>query len=473
VNLKVIFPVISVSAFIIWYFLIDNGLYAVSSDETSRTLISYYWHTSGKIESSSWLPLHFLIMGWGLILFQDLIWLPRIISLLFGIMTIAAAGLLADELFRKKEITIYTLIIMLLIPQRVILSIVPLPEIIFSFFVISGSLFFLKFIRSGGTSHLIISVVLITLSNSLRYEGWIISACMGVYLLWKFKGQTRILFVLSLLAIFPLFWLLFNYLKFDDIFYFLHEPGKYYALAQEETFFNTLKFNPLTQFIEQNLITMNILGLAGIYLLRKNALLRRWMIVFFLPLILFSAVSLTGKGLPAHNFWRTSVVWVFILIPFTSFMIFKLKRLAAVNPSVILILFILPLQVIFSNNHYFKNIREEYCLTQDKIDTANKIIEYLNSTAGSEDRILIENLSTFEHFDITLASQEPFRFIYSRRNDLTPLFEEKYTGVVIRHYLVKSSELREKLTARNYIKAFEKNGWGLYIKKDDISEEVR
>jgi hypothetical protein len=470
VNKTVFYAASGIAALLIWYFLIENGIYAISSDETSRTLISYYWLKSGKIESSSWLPLHFIIIGGGFAFLKDLVWLPRIISLFFGLLTITSAVMLANELFEKKEITIYTLLIALFIPQRVILSVVPLPEIIFFFFIITASVFFFKYQKTDRLNFIIYTSIVLTAANALRYEAWIFTACLAVYVLFKFRLKGISLTALLILASFPSFWLMFNFFRFDDIFYFLKEPEKYYILAQEENLKNTIKFNPLSQFIAQGIITLNISGLIAFYLLRKNHSLRIWIMMFFTPLVLFSLVSLTGKSLPAHNFWRTSAVWVMLTIPFTSYVIYKLREITARHPAAVLLLGIFPLQVINANNFYLKNIKNEYCLNENKIEAADRIMDYFRINADPLDRILIEDLSNFEHFDITLASQEPYRFIYSERNELTPIKAYKYTKVNISHFLVKSPQLKEKLKDRRYLMVLEQDGWELYKRLNDISE---
>jgi hypothetical protein len=97
-KLKIVFAAALVTAFISGIYLINSGIYAISSDETSRTLIAYYWFKKGVIESTSWLPLHFFIMGLSFNLAQDLIWMPRIVTLFFGMLTILNIGLISKEL---------------------------------------------------------------------------------------------------------------------------------------------------------------------------------------------------------------------------------------------------------------------------------------------------------------------------------------------------------------------------------------
>jgi hypothetical protein len=423
---------------------------------------------SGKMEINSWLPLHFIIMGSSLVFISDLILLPRVISLIFGILTIIFVGLLADALFKKREITFYAVIITLLIPQRIILSSVPLPEIIFFFFVLSASLFILKYINDQRLSYIIYSAIFLTAANALRYEAWFISVSLAVYVLFSIKELRKQLPVLLLLSSFPLYWLAFNYIKNGDFLYFINEPGIYYDLVREDTFFNRIKLNPLMQFIEQNLLTFNFICAAGIYLLWKENRIKSWLIVLFTPLLFLSAVSLYGMTLPAHNFWRTSAVWIMLLIPFSSYVIYKVRKLFSFNLAAGIILLSFPLMLIYSNRYYIETAAR-YSLNENNINAARKIIRYMYQNAEKKDRILIEHAAHFEHFEIVVSSQEPFRFIYSKRNELTPIKEEDYSGVTINYYLVKTSRMKEKLNEGQFRKVLEHDGWELFSREAGFS----
>jgi hypothetical protein len=472
VKLKYIYLLTGITAFLIWYILIRNGIYSISADETSRSLISYYWYSTGKLESSSWLPLHFIFTGAGFLLFNNLIWLPRMVSLLFGIMTIVSVGILTDKLFSKSEITIYAMIIALLIPQRLILSIVPLPEIIFFFFIIAASILLLNFLRYNKAGSLIYAAIFLSAASALRYEGWIIAASAGVFVIFRIKGIKNILPVIIILASFPLFWLSYNYFSYNDFFYFMNEPENYYSLVMEDTFFNRIKYNPLMQFTEQILITLNFIGLTAVYLLRKNKIIMTWLFIMFIPLILFSITSLKVDALPAHNFWRTSAVWVLLLIPFTAWVVYQLRKMPGrISSGFILIM--LTVFLLYSNYFYIDRTHQEYVFNSSRIKTAESLMDFMNGNGHEKERILIEDVRSFEHFDITLASQKPFIFIYSERNKLTPIKPEKYIGVDINYYFVRSKQLKSRMDRENFRKVFKQNGWELYLKKDASAENIK
>jgi hypothetical protein len=203
---------------------------------------------------------------------------------------------------------------------------VPLPEIIFFYFITGASLFFIKWLKSENISLLYLSAFYISVAGILRYEGWIFAAVLFLLIAARVKNMRDKILLLLLISAFPFFWLVLNYIRYDDFLYFLNEPQVYFTLAQDDTLGSRVIFNPFMQFIEQNLITLNVFGLAGLFFTRDRRLIRKWMIIFLTPLLLFSLASISGKSLPAHNFWRTSAVWVILIIPFTAYFLAEARK---------------------------------------------------------------------------------------------------------------------------------------------------
>ncbi|HVO74562.1 MAG TPA: phospholipid carrier-dependent glycosyltransferase [Ignavibacteriaceae bacterium] len=125
-------------------FIYASGHYSISSDESARTLAAYRWYSTKIIPIEVWLPMHSIILGYSLEIKKDLIASPRAVSLLFGILSIAALALLTNSLFKNKIITLTAALLNIFLPERIILTAVPLPEIIFIFFILSGSVFFIQ-----------------------------------------------------------------------------------------------------------------------------------------------------------------------------------------------------------------------------------------------------------------------------------------------------------------------------------------
>jgi hypothetical protein len=85
--------------------------------------------------------------------------------------------------------------------------------------------------------------------------------------------------------------------------------------------------NALVQFLIQNALSLNILGFAALAgLARTHRRVRALTWVSGGALLLMSVLSILGKGLPSHNFWRIPAVWSALLVPFTAWWIAGLAR---------------------------------------------------------------------------------------------------------------------------------------------------
>lgn len=91
-------------AIIIQLFLFIISFYAISGDESDRSIQAFNWAMGFPIYDAAWLPLHKIILGLGFKVFPDLFLTPRLINSLFGILLIPLAAWLAHELFRSKKL---------------------------------------------------------------------------------------------------------------------------------------------------------------------------------------------------------------------------------------------------------------------------------------------------------------------------------------------------------------------------------
>ncbi len=470
-NIITTFLVISVITVIISYFVISTGFYSISADESTRTLMAYQWFKNGVIENTSWLPLHFIILGFGFYLLQDLFLLPRIISILFGLFTIAAAGALTFTLFRNKTSTIIAMILCAFLPQKFILSIIPLPEIIYIFFITWGAYFLYKYLISGAIKPLLLTSLLWSIAALLRYESWFFLFSLSIFLLIRLFRDKRkpgpLVIVILVNSLIPFLWILYNLIQTGNGLYFLKEPSLEFSSVYNAGYVDLKDANPLYQFFDQNLLSLNLLGICGLYFVRHNKPVLKWTIITYLPLFILSIISLTGKTLPAHNFWRIPAVWSILLIPFTALTVSSIKSFTQKSRIIIQSSIVLLLVFQFSLNtfSFIKLNTRRYTFNEGDMTAGKYFVNYIKDRNYNNSRILIETLPSYEHFNITLASQEPFRFIYSEKDKLKPVKSEKYVNIPIDYYLVKSySKVRELKRSHQMKAILHYNNWTLFQK---------
>lgn len=72
---------------------------------------------------------------------------PILVSFVFGLFTLFGLAWLAHELFNNRQITSLTALLGAMLPQRVVLGLVPLSEIMFIGMIVVGSAFLVRWIR--------------------------------------------------------------------------------------------------------------------------------------------------------------------------------------------------------------------------------------------------------------------------------------------------------------------------------------
>jgi hypothetical protein len=252
-----------------------------------------------------------------------------------------------------------------------------------------------------------------------------------------------------------------------------------------DSFSKLLYFNVLWQFLEQNYNSYNIIGLMGLsYFFRKEKL-SEWIIVSFSGLLLMGIISALGKALPSHNFWRTSAVWTILLIPFTSYLLYKLSDyFILIKPiklklSLIFALILLTQFMIVSSVKIAK-MDASYCLTEKDLNigySLNKILSAGvkgNTGRNQKDFVLIEKNRSFDHLDISLSTNLPECFLYFDRpgSKLPPsnpeiIIQHPYPDQIkkfnISYLLFKSEDNKKYLSGQKGFKVLCKYGdWVLY-----------
>ncbi|MGE5810757.1 MAG: hypothetical protein ACM339_04600 [Ignavibacteria bacterium] len=466
-----------------------SGFYSISSDESARTLDAFRWYSNKTSFTQVWLPMHSVIIGCSLEISRDLVTTPRLVSLFFSLLSIAGLVLLTQQLFKNKFVTLSTSLLYTFLPERIILSAVPLAEIIFICFVIYGSAFLMIWISYKKSPGLLAAALFWAVSGTLRYEGWTFSASLLIFTFYEYSRRNLslnyLLFISFLLISFPLYWILLSFVQNGNPFEFFSVTSNMFKAKFGDSFSRLIYFNVLWQFLEQNYNSYNIIGLMGLsYFFRKEKL-SAWIIVCFSGLLLMGIISALGKALPSHNFWRTSAVWTILLIPFTSYLLYKLSHyFILIKPiklklSLIFALILLTQFIIISSLKIAK-MNASYCLTEKDLNigySLNKILSAgVNSNTGRNRKVfvLIEKNRSFDHLDISLSTNLPECFLFFDKpgSKLPPsspeiIIQHPYPDQIkkfnISYLLFKSEDNKKYLSGQKGIKVLCKYGdWVLY-----------
>ncbi len=407
-----------------------DGFYSISADESGHTLEAHDWSVKKGLAPTFWLPFYRVIVGLALQLRPDLFTTPRIVIFLFGLSTLIGTTWLSFELFKSKKVTAIAAFLCALFPARVVLSLVPMAEMMYCSFIVAGMIFFARWSASLQLRDLLLASGSFILCSTVRYEGWIFAGCFAV---------TALIFVISrdsersfsragsaaavlLAASFPMFWIVFFAVKTGNPLGFVGEIAGRWQLVRGTSKAQLLSNIVVSQFAQQSLITFNAAGLISLaYWTREHRWIRWWVSVPAASLLVMSAIGYFTKGVANHNPWRVVVVWSLLLIPFTASWILQQGKIRFSSDSeqrlskytVICTLFFF--LSLFGLYIYWMT-RQSAFTTEDRL-AGEYLNERLAPTPGQgKAKVLIET-SDWSFLNIVVASQHPEAFVYNSGPD--------------------------------------------------------
>ncbi len=457
--------------------LFSRGIFAISADEAGHTLEAFQWYRGESPLFSIWLPFQKIIYGLSLKIYFNLIWTPRILSSLFGALTILSLMFLTFELFRKKTTLILSGMLGAIFPCLVIFSVLPLTEIYFFFFTISSIALLFNWRRTGSIYSFILVIFFSSIGTTTRYEAWPFSFIIFLILIKKFYRDKekfsfrllRIFLIFIFLFVFPMYWIYLSYHTTGDVLAFLHSVSSRYSHRTStngpQTLLENIKNNVGYYFIMINVVSLNIIGLSiFFYYFKKSSTIKLYAFIILTTLIGFSILTYFSNAMPTHNAWRLASIWSIMLIPFTAQSLYLLvsdERPYLKHSFVILFLLI----IYFFNiqTSYYTNFR--YMTRQDL--EIGKFINTLNFSDESS-KIYIER-GGWQYMNLMVASQNPQRFLTenqmknptSKADSISAeqISEFEHAGI---QYLILTYRMKQDF-GTNYLQRLKQfNNWSIY-----------
>jgi hypothetical protein len=427
---RLLFVIGIVAAFafaaLLQYSAFKRGLYTKSADESVRTLAAYRWSQDGfSIPLEAWLPGYQMLVGLGLKAWPDLMIMPRVLNNILGLLTLGALGWLAWILFKNRWASLLTLVLGAAFGPRIVCSVVPFSGILFAFLMIMGIALFARWIDSRAPGLLLAAAGFTALAAAVRYEGWLFVAGMGFLSLYIILKQDdgaarnrRSLAVCAclLLCAIPVAWvvlLVVNHLDIRDLF---TTSGRIYAGTTSnahalQTLWNHGAF---FQFFVQNLESLNIIGFSGaisFWICAQK--FRKWLCLPLFAFVALSLLALAGVAVPAHNYWRPSLVWSLLLIPFCALWIIEQGKLLGRSRRHAGMVVCLLFASIFLFAFHRQTVKMTIYSNMDRADinVAKFVRSYItNLPKNREPRLFIE-WAGWHFAHVRVASQCPDAFV--------------------------------------------------------------
>jgi 4-amino-4-deoxy-L-arabinose transferase-like glycosyltransferase len=167
--------------------------------------------------------LYYYLLAAILHFWHDPIFVPRILTALFGIFLVIPYYFLIKMLF-EEDIAFYSSILLVLYPIHAIQSTVTTSSAVFYFFFFGCLYYFFKFKEKEKIIWLIFSAVLFNIAAMLRFESWIFIPILTIFL-YKNGFRYAMLF-LSLSLVLPSVWLYLCQYYHHNAFYSFIMPAK-------------------------------------------------------------------------------------------------------------------------------------------------------------------------------------------------------------------------------------------------------
>lgn len=320
--LAVTLPVVLSAVLNAW--LWSRHLYSLSNDESTRVTRAWAW--AFDAESSvrgSWLPGFTWLHGIGLRLFPVVFWTPRVVTCVFGALSLPILSWLAWELFHRRSVAVLTAWIALLLPERILLSGTPLAEAPHWTFLLLGTTSLLRYANTRKPVYVAAAACCLAVATTFRYEAWIWGLFVGCWLVAAALGRvefesrrTAVLSAVILLA-FPLGYMFARYAHEGAV--VATSTSAYYEARFGTSMIARVKNGALTQFFAQNWRTGNWVGLTSLVVCFAQRRWRPFILLWAVTLLTFGIAALfTASVLPSHRFWRIPVPWTLMLCPFTA-----------------------------------------------------------------------------------------------------------------------------------------------------------
>ncbi len=157
--------------------------------------------------------------------------------------------------------------------------------------------FYMRWIRSARPSALLAASACAALGTTIRYESWIFVFVFLLLLVIRFgiaKNDFHAMVARSacllLTCAFPVYWIIDSYRDYHVFLVFVSSHSQRYSHVAPKTFLKLIWRNPATQFIVQNGVSLNLIGMLPVIgFFKKDKQLRRFILLPAIAMIVFAA----------------------------------------------------------------------------------------------------------------------------------------------------------------------------------------
>lgn len=312
--------------------LYRSGFLSLTADEFGRTVSAARWSQNPTIVwAGSWLPFHTYLLGLAFWIKWDLLYVPRVIVIFLGALSIPLMYGLAVQLTGSRRVGMMSALLLAVNPAHTWLSSTPLSAVPYSFLTLVAITSSTLYFRNNRKLFLYLAGLALAVANGFRFESWVLSAIFSLFIVGngvcliakKVSGlsQSVNLIIVALLPwIFPSIWIVVAYLE-NGIPLVLLDSIRSYKSAwygQSSSYLNYLK---TFLRIDPYATIFGVLGLMFYLMRHRKSWAARWYsVIAIAPLIVFILLH-GGQVEPQGNYFRYLTSFVIITYPALGYLI--------------------------------------------------------------------------------------------------------------------------------------------------------
>ena len=331
------------------------------ADAVSRIFIAENWLENPRfLTEGIWPPLHYYFNSFAILISGERIYSPMLLHIVITCLTVIPLFHFTKREFSPKGAW-FTIAFYLLCPIVFRNSFLALSELPHAFFIAMAMNSISKSIRFNDIKQAIYAGLFMTIAAGFRYEAWLLIALFTfVYLL--FKNYKLVVYFWCFSMIFPLFWMIGNYMAHHDFLYGLSGAYNWNIVAEgvnDEVLFghNVERFIyfPFSWFfLYSPLIVILLIRVLFKKISTKQLIKSRilWSLPFLIMFIVFIYKTVEGTLLMQHRF---TITLLLLSAPFISLIIetIQCNRFKKISISIILVS-LLPMSYVWMKIPYEK-----------------------------------------------------------------------------------------------------------------------
>jgi hypothetical protein len=463
--------------------LYHDGFISLTADEFGRTIVAARWSVHPAFSGGgSWLPFYSYVIGSALHFVWELLWVPRLLTILTGVVSMIVMYLIASSLFESRLAGLLSAFLLCVNPVFNWLAGTPLTEMPNAMLIFVAVWTFCLFLKSRKLGYIFITACFLALANGLRYESWLFSVIYSLTLLGEFAagvvkrkfqvGKTVNLLIAAFIPwVVPFGWLIINYHETHNPFYFAQAVRTY---NQQWYAHNISYYKYIETFfkIDPYLTVLGIIGILVCLLRNKKSQAIKWYVAATtLPLVVDILLQ-GGKSEPPGNYIRYLALFAFLFYPAIGYLLVVIMQ--AIRTRMIKFGLFLFLGIVA-----FTQLRETFRFNNDPSAAGLAVGLAIRELRAQNPEItglpVIIELSYWQYLAIKVGANDLYRVVYDRELDLATrksqsllltddqLFQSCLKSYNVSYIIVKDGQLRDVIERKlglHFTK--EVNGYAFY-----------